>query len=99
MTFETDADRLASIQAVGEQFDTGKPPKMWAIFDRPSIDQFGQTIPVKSRRTELVCRESDVTLHGLIKGSVITRIADGSKWTVREINPDGSGMVEIVLGA
>lgn len=98
--FESDADRLALIKSVGgEQFSTGYTEPLWAIFDRESIDSEGSFVPVKNRKPMLTCRESDVELHGLVSKSVVERLSDGSKWTVREFEPDGVGMVLVSLGA
>lgn len=96
---ESDADRLALIQAVGEQFDTGKPTRMWAIFDEAYLESDLDRFTVKNRRAEITCRESDVELHGLVKGSPIERVANGSKYSVKELAPDGTGLTVISLGA
>jgi hypothetical protein len=97
---ESEADRLASIKALGgEPFSTGFAEKLIGIFDRPSVDSFGQVIAVKNRKPELAVRESDVAKHSLVKQSVLTRDSDGSTWTVRDLDPDGTGMTVISLGA
>ena len=95
--FESDADRLALIRAVGEQFSTGAAVKLWAVFDRPSFDADGLLIPVKNRRPELQCRDIDVEAHGLVKQSPITRDIDGTKFFVKDLEPDGTGMTTIWL--
>ena len=100
MTLDSEADRLAMVQAVGgEPFDTGHAEPLMAIFDRPSIDSLGQLIPVKNRRPEIHCLESDAELHELVKQSVVTRLADGATYVVRDFDPDGTGMTVITLGA
>jgi hypothetical protein len=97
---ESEADRLASIKALGgEPFSTGHAEKLIGIFDRPTVDSFGQVIAVKNRKPELQVRESDVSKHGLVKQSVLTRDSDGSTWTVRDLDPDGTGMTVVTLGA
>jgi len=98
--FESEADRLASIKALGgEPFSTGLAEKLIGIFDRPSVDSFGQVIPVKSRKPELLVRDSDLALHALVKQSKITRDADGSAYYCKDFDPDGTGMTVIPLGA
>jgi len=97
---ESAVDRLAMILAVdGEPFDTGHAVPLMAIFDRPSIDSLGQLIPVKNRKPEIHCLESDAELHELVKQSVVTRRADGATYVVRDFDPDGTGMTVITLGA
>ena len=97
---ESDADRLASIKALGgKAFSTGNAEKLIGILERPSVDSFGQVIPVKNRKPELFVRESDVALHGLVKQSAIVDDEDGKTYVVRDIDPDGTGAVVISLGA
>jgi hypothetical protein len=99
MSFESEADRLASIKALGgEPFSTGHAEKLIGVFDRPSVDSFGQVIAVKNRKPELLVRESDVSKHGLVKQSLITRDSDGASYVVRDLDPDGTGMTVIALG-
>lgn len=96
---ESEADRLASIKGLGgEPFTTQHAEKLIGIFERPSVDSFGQVIAVKNRKPELHVRESDVVKHGLVKQSPITRDADGSIYFVRDLDPDGTGMTVISLG-
>ena len=96
---ESEADRLASIKALdGEPFSTGHAEKLIGIFDRPSVDSFGQVIAVKNRKPELLVRDSDLALHGLVKQSQITRDADGKSYSVRDLEPDGTGMTVVMLG-
>lgn len=95
---ESEADRLGMLKAVGgEEFDTGQPTRLWAVFDIPAIDREG-LIPVKSRRPELSCRDSDVEAHSLVKGSSLVRVSTGVQYLVRELEPDGTGMTVIRLG-
>lgn len=96
---ESESDRLEMIKAVGEQFSTGYTEPLWAIFDRESFDSEGNFVPVKNRRPMMTCRESDVQLHGLVNKSVVTRLSDGSRWTVKDFEPDGVGLVIVNLGA
>lgn len=97
--FETDADRLAMIQAVGEQFDTGKAVKLSLIFDREFIEQSLGVLTNEGRKPLGLARTSDVALHELVKDSVITRDSDGAKYAVKRFEPDGTGMTLLVLSA
>jgi hypothetical protein len=94
---ETDADRLATIQAVGEQFDTGKPTRLWAIFDEAYLETDLDRFTVANREPMLQCRTSDVAAHELVKQSKVTRVADGSSWFVKDFEPDGTGMTVVRL--
>lgn len=96
---ESEADRLASIQANGgELFDTGRPVRLWGIFERPFEEVLLSEHAFASRRPELLCRTSDVAAHALVKQSRITRVADGSSFSVKELEDDGTGMTVLVLG-
>lgn len=94
---ESDADRLESIRTVGEPFSTGSAQKLYGIWDCPSIDVDGGVIPVKDRKPQIECRESDIAAHALVKRSSITRDADGAKYFVRDLDYDGTGMATILL--
>lgn len=94
---ETDADRLATIQAVGEQFDTGKPTRLWAIFDEAYLETDLDRFTVANREPMLQCRTSDVAAHELVKQSKVTRVADGASYAVKDLEPDGTGMTIIRL--
>lgn len=94
---ESDARRLAFLKRAGEPFSTGRPQKLYAIWDCPSIDIDGGVIPVKDRKPQIECRESDVGLHELVKQSPITRDADGKAYFVRDFDYDGTGMATIML--
>lgn len=96
--FESDADRLALIQAVGEQFDTGKPTKLWAIYDREYEEVAPGRVSFVSGKAQIACRTSDVALHELVKQSKLTR-ADGSVWFAKGFEPDGTGMTVVTLAA
>lgn len=97
MTFESDADRLAMIQAVGEQFDTGKPTGMWAVFDEAYVGTELDRFTVANGEPVLTCRTSDVVAHELVKGSKVTRAAGGSGYFVKDLEPDGTGITLVRL--
>lgn len=96
---ESDADRLALIQAVGEQFDTGKPARMWAIFDEAYLESDLDRFTVANREPMLTCRTSDVAAHELVKQSKVTRVSDGSEYYVKDFEPDGTGMTVVRLAS
>lgn len=98
MTFESDADRLAMIQAVGEQLDTGKPTRMWAIFDEAYLARDLDRFTVANREPVLMCRTADVVAHELVKQSKVTR-ADRSVYFVKDFEPDGMGMTLLRLSS
>lgn len=93
---ESDADRLALIQAVGEQFDTGKPTRMWAIFDEAYLETDLDRFAVANREPMLHVRTSDLSAHELVKQSKVTR-SDGSDYFVKDFEPDGTGMTLVRL--
>jgi hypothetical protein len=95
--FESDADRLAMIRAVGEQFDTGKPTRMWAVFDEAYLESDLDRFTVANREPMLQVRTSDVALHELVKASKLTRVSDGSDYFVKDLEPDGTGMTLVRL--
>lgn len=95
---ESEADRLAMIQAVGEAFSTVCPEKLWLVFDRAFIEQALGNFTVEGNKPVALGRTSDVALHELVKDTVITRDSDGAKYTVRRFEPDGTGMSLVVFG-
>lgn len=89
--FESDADRLAMIQAVGEQFDTGKPTKLWGVFDNAYLASDLERFSVANAEPMIQVRTSDVALHELVKQSRLIA-ADGTEYFVKTLEPDGTGM-------
>jgi len=99
--FESEADRLASIKALGgEPFDTGNAEKLWAIFDREYLEAQIGLQSVANRKPMFLCRSSDVAAHALVKdSSAVTRDSDGSKFFCLKFEPDGTGMTLVLLRA
>jgi len=93
---ESEADRLGYLQAAGERFRSSKG-SFYGIWDSPSVDADGLLIPVKDRKPQIECRDSDVVAHELVKESPVTREADGTQWFCREFVPDGTGMTVVLL--
>lgn len=82
----------------GEPFSTGRPEKLWGIFDREYESSEVGGFVVANRRTVIQCRESDVTLHELVVNSVITRDADGKSYAIKgHPEHDGTGMSVLPL--
>ena len=96
---ESEADRLAMVQAVGETFSTAKADKLWLIFDREYIEQQLGEFSIDGRKPIGLGRTSDIALHELVKDSVVRRDADGGSYMVRRLQPDGTGMTLLVFGA
>lgn len=90
--FETDADRLESIKALGGQLLTTDRGHFWAIFDAAFIEVVDG---IESTQPVLTCRSSDVELQALINNSDLT--IDGSPFKVRRIETDGAGMSLVYL--
>ena len=94
---ESDADRLAMIQAVGETFDAGTSVPMWAVYDRAFEEAYLGEHSHGSRRPILQCLTSDVVSRDLVKGSPVTRLSDDVKYLIDTIEDDGTGITVLVL--
>lgn len=88
MSFETDADRLGILQAVGEQI-TFDGAQIWAVFRNAYIE----TVEISGTRPTAECRTSDVA--SATSASVV--VAGGVNYRVAVIQPDGTGMTLLVL--
>ena len=87
----TDADRLDMLKAAGaEEFDTGKPDRLWAVFEGEYNEPQLTGIPVEGEITWLECRLSDKDTHELVKRSRLTRLSDGQEYSVKEFEPSRS---------
>ena len=95
--FETDADRLAMLQAAGEEFDTGRPTRLVGVFDRTFNDADLSNFRVTTGQPVLQCRDVDVAAHELVKQSKLTRVWDGKVYFVKDLQPDGTGMTVLTL--
>jgi len=93
---ESESRRLSFVRRAGERFRSSKG-SFYGIWDSPSVDADGLLIPVKDRKPQIECRDSDVVAHELVKGSPVTREADGTRWFCREFVPDGTGMTIVML--
>jgi hypothetical protein len=96
---ESEADRLAMIQAVGgEPFTTDKPAPLLGVFEREPQEALADGRVVSNYVPILESRSSDVAAHGLMKGSAVIRQKDGAQYVVRDLLDDGTGMTRLVLG-
>lgn len=89
---ESEADRLASIQALGGQLVSTDAGPFWAIFDSDYVD----AVDTETRGPVLTARTSDAEQYAKAKDTQIT-IA-GTVYRVRKHEPDGTGMTMIWLG-
>lgn len=88
MSLETDADRLAMLQAVGEQV-TLDGAAVWAVFD----NAYAQVLDAVSAQPVLQLRSSDAA--AVTRASTVVRGAAG--YRVANIEPDGLGMTTLIL--
>lgn len=95
MDLESDADRLAMIQALGGREVPGPDGKpFWAVFKFEFIDVLGGP-SVEGRQPFLECRTSDVTTLGIDKDTDLT--VKGEPYRVRRHEPDGEGWSLLIL--
>jgi len=89
---ETEADRRASLEALGGQcYPTAAGPLL-AIFD----SEFLETADSETRVPVLMCTTADVSkLSMTAKGAQVT--VAGKAYRVRRHEPDGTGMSVLVL--
>jgi hypothetical protein len=98
VTFESAADRLALLQAVGgEPFDTGHPFFLTGIFDEAYLETEVSDYSVANREPVLLCRSTDVVVHELVKHSKVTRVSDHVSYLVKDFEADGTGITLIRL--
>lgn len=100
MAMETDADRLAMLQAIGVRV-SAPGGHFWAIFKRDYQLVSADDIGFESRQPALTCRTSDVVVRAIGKDQIITGLADdaGAPITYRVVRhePDGTGMSVVFL--
>lgn len=91
MSLLSDSDRLAMLKAVGaEEFDTGKPERLWAVLEGEYNEPELTGIPIEGELRWLECRLSDKDAHDLVKRSRVTRVADGEELFVKSFEPSRS---------
>lgn len=94
--FETDADRLAMIRALGGVVISTAYGSLDGLFDDEFVS-VGEMAPVDSSGPTLIVRSSDAKTHALDQGIEIS--IDGAPYIVRGIQPDGTGMTRLQLEA
>lgn len=95
--FESDADRLASLRAVGAELFEAADGTFWALLEQPFAAVELESDRIESRKPVLTMRESDATRLELTNGAEVTRIADGVVYRVLRPEPDGSGMTQLFV--
>lgn len=88
MSLESDADRLALLQAVGEPIVLDGA-SVWSVFGNAYIE----SLDVSGSQPVATCRTSDVT--AVTRASTVVHA--GITYRVAVIQPDGTGMTQLVL--
>lgn len=91
---DTDADRLAMIQACGGVTVQAQNGSFEAIFDRAYLAAFADP-GLEGTAPSLVSRDSDVSLLKLRKGEPVT--IGSQSYRIARIEPDGTGISTLVL--
>lgn len=92
MSLESAKDRAAMLAALGETF-RWEEVEFSAVFEMP----FELTLGVNGSTPTLIT-DPDL-VEGLAEGDTVTRVDESTDYTVRAIEPDGAGMVRLVLEA
>lgn len=91
---ESDADRLESLQALGEQLKIDDE-SVWGIFENEYLGELDGPGVASSEPTVTV-RTSDIMR--MDRGALVVR-ANGERYSVRQAEPDGTGMTMLRLRA
>lgn len=91
--FESDADRLVLIRALGGVEFEGPQGSFLAIFDQPAL-ALGD-LAVVTPAPQLTARTSDLEQAGVVSGGTIT--GNGRSYLARQLLPDGTGMTVVDL--
>jgi hypothetical protein len=94
MSVETAADRTAMLADYGSTVTKADASTFVAIFDNDFLAVDVDESEVESSEPTLLARTADVS--GLAHGDSLTISA--VSYTVRGIQPDGTGMTQIMLG-
>lgn len=106
MTFETDADRRAAVRAVGQRVQLSRGSSKWntwAVFDRAFVAVLG----TEAYAPAVVLVEDDSYAPNHVGDpAYLAELVDvnpdkigGYKFDVVGVQPDGTGMVTLVLEA
>lgn len=92
--------RTAISVCSGEEFDTGKPaPLIGTWMAEFGEAQFDDQRTVEMTELAIECVTTDVRDHGLIRGSVIRRVADDTTYRVKRLEQNENGFTTIRLMA
>ena len=94
MSVETAADRTAMLADYGSTVTKADASTFVAIFDNDFLAVDLDESEVESTEPTLLARTADVS--GLAHGDSLT--ISSTSYTVRGIQPDGTGMTQIMLG-
>ena len=94
MSVETTADRTAMLADYGSTVTKADASTFVAIFDNDFLAVDLDESEVESTEPTLLARTADVS--GLAHGDSLT--ISSTSYTVRGIQPDGTGMTQIMLG-
>lgn len=87
----SDEDRLAILKDAGaEEFDTGRPERLWAVFEGEFNDPELSGIPIEGEILWLECRLSDKDVHELVKDSRLRRVKTDEEFFVKRFEPSRS---------
>jgi hypothetical protein len=94
MSIESDATRLAMLQAVGGLTIKSARGSFVGVFgnDYAGIGE-GGLAEVESAAPRITCRSSDVARLKILKGDLVT--VEGERYTVVGHQADGSGITEL----
>jgi len=89
---------LAAISAVGgEDFDTGNPSLLRGVwmeeYQTLSLDRM--TVEGVTKAIEI--RTADIAIHGLVKNSVLRRVADDTQQLIRRFERADGGVTVLIL--
>lgn len=90
MAVESAADRLAMLEDFGITV-TGPSGTFIGIFERTYVE----LLNITGHRPVVTARSTDLTVAGVSVGSTIS--ADSTNYTVQVIEPDGSGITNLIL--
>lgn len=94
--FESDADRLAMIRALGGVVISTSFGTLEGLFEADFVP-VGDTALVESFGPKVTVRSSDAKSARIEQGLEIR--LDGTAYVVRGIQPDGAGMITLLLEA
>lgn len=96
MTVETSLDRLTMLSDFGIDIVLPNSKVIKGIFDNPHLDvNAGGSVPFSIQEARVTVRTSDTS--SLAQGSIVE--IDNDHYVITDIQPDGTGITELVLEA